>query len=107
MSQAQLFDNGPALTQDMHVLLELFENYRGIDIRQDFFGLHHVYHSVYTHPGKLPKTSWSEDRVLKAIRACEAAGLISDVGERRGCHWEITGAGVEARKAANRLVEVS
>lgn len=97
MNQQELFEN--PLTQDMYVLLQLFENYRGIDIRQDFFGLHHVYHSVYTHPGKLPKTSWSEQRVMKAIEACEAAELIADVGENRGVWWEITAKGREARKA--------
>lgn len=95
--QAEMFSK--PLAQDMYVLLQLFENYRGIDIRQDFTGLHHVYHSVYTNPGKLPKSSWSEARVLNAIEACEAAGLIADVGYNPGVWWEITKAGAEARKA--------
>lgn len=97
MNQQELLEK--PLAQDMYVLLQLFENYRGIDVRQDFFGLHHVYHSAYTHPGKLPKTSWSEPRVMKAIEACEAAELIADVGETPGVWWEITAKGRKARKA--------
>lgn len=99
MNQAQLFDDGPALTQDMYVILQLFTNWRGIDIAQDFEGLCHVYHSVHTHPDKLPKTSWSPARVLKAVEKCEAAGLVIYPETYTGHKYEITAKGLAARKA--------
>ncbi|GAA0840930.1 hypothetical protein GCM10009113_06680 [Marinobacter szutsaonensis] len=100
MRQTTLFGEDVLVTQDMHVLLQLFTNYRGIDIDQDFFGLSHVYHSVYTHPEKLPKSSWSETRVLNAIRKCEEAGLIAQKERCDGWKWKITERGTAARHSA-------
>ena len=73
MKQDQLFDQATQLTTDMHVILQLFTNYRGIDVAKDFFGLSHVYHSVHTHPEKLPKSSWSEAgfRRQRAAGCCQ------------------------------------
>ena len=87
----------------MHVILQLFTNYRGIDVAKDFFGLSHVYHSVHTHPEKLPKSSWSEARVLKAIRKCEEAGLIQYGEKETGHKWTITPEGIRARNEANAI----
>ncbi|MBB5321196.1 hypothetical protein [Marinobacter oulmenensis] len=100
MSQENLFDDGTPLTTDMHVILQLFTNYRGIDIRRDFEGLCHVYHSVHTHPDKLPKTSWSPARVLKAVQKCQAAGLVTYPETDTGHKYEITAKGIEARRTA-------
>lgn len=104
-NQANLFTNEVALTTDMYVLLQLFTNYRGIDIPQDFFGLSHVYHSVYTHPDKRPKTSWSEARVRKAIDACEEAGLIAYGNYHDGHKWMITERGLKARCTAFQIAQ--
>jgi|TARA_Y100001956_G_C4094384_1_gene174480 hypothetical protein len=103
MKQDQLFDQATQLTTDMHVILQLFTNYRGIDVAKDFFGLSHVYHSVHTHPEKLPKSSWSEARVLKAIRKCEEAGLIQYGEKETGHKWTITPEGIRARNEANAI----
>lgn len=100
MNQSPLFDQEEPITTDMRVILELFTNYRGIDIAQDFYDLCHVYHSVHTNPNKLPKTSWSETRVLKAIGKCEAAGLIEYGEKDTGHKWTITQKGIDARKSA-------
>lgn len=99
MNQAALFPEDVVLTTDMYVLLQLFTNCWGVDVPEDFHGLSHVYHSVHTHPDKRPKSSWSEARVLRAIDACEEAGLIAYRNTHTGHKWEITAKGLEARQA--------
>ncbi|WP_372986985.1 hypothetical protein [Marinobacter sp.] len=103
MKQSALFGEDVVLTTDMSVLLQLFTNYRGYDIAQDFFGLSHRYHSVFTHPDKLPKSSWSEARVLAAIRKCEEADLIVEREYNCGHRWTITTRGIAARRAAQSV----
>ena len=101
--QTNLFNDQPVLSTDMYVLLQLFTNHFGVDRPKDFYGLHHVYHSVHTHPDKLPKSSWSEAGVWRAIKACEQAGLIA-YGEKGADHkWTITQRGIEARRAADQI----
>lgn len=98
MKQSTLFGEDVLLTTDMLVTLQLFTNYRGMDIPQDFTGLSHTYHSVFTHPDKRPKSSWSEARVLAAIRKCEEADLISYGEHCCGHKWTITERGIAARR---------
>ena len=100
MRQNALFPEDVVMTTDMFVLLQLFTNYRDIDIAQDFHGLSHVYHSVYTQPDKIPKTSWSTERVMRAIEKCEEADLISYGETITGHKWTITEKGIAARRAA-------
>lgn len=96
LSQSEMFDK--PIEPDMFVILELFTNWRGIDVRKDFEDLCHVYHSVHTHPEKLPKTSWSPARVLRAVQKCEAAGLVIYPETVTGHKYEITNKGIEARR---------
>lgn len=103
MKQSALFGEDVVLTTDMFVLLQLFTHYRGHDIPKDFFGLSHRYHSVFTHPDKRPKSSWSEARVLAAIRKCEEADLIVEREYDCGHRWTITKRGVAARRAAQSV----
>lgn len=91
------------ITTDMFVLLQLFTNHFGNDVATDFHGLSHVYHSVHTHPDKIPKSSWSETRVLNAIRKCEEADLISYREHCDGHKWTITERGLAARAAAQHI----
>ena len=53
MIQNALFAEEQPITRDMHVMLQLFINWRGFDISQDFEGLSHVYHSVHIHRRKM------------------------------------------------------
>ncbi|WP_412535945.1 hypothetical protein [Marinobacter sp. MIT932201] len=103
MKQSALFGEDVVLTTDMFVLLQLFTHYRGHDIPKDFFGLSHTYHSVFTHPDKRPKSSWSEARVLAAIRKCEEADLISYKEYDCGHKWTITQRGISARREAHSV----
>lgn len=95
--QAEMFEK--PLEPDAYVILQLFINWRGIDIPQDFEDLCHVYHSVHTDPNKLPKTSWSRARVLRAVEQCQAAGLVIYREHHDGHKYELTKQGLEARKA--------
>lgn len=95
--QSEMF--AKPIEPDMQVILELFTNWRGVDVRKDFEDLCHVYHSVHTHPDRLPKTSWSPARVLKAVQKCEALGLVTYPETDTGHKYEITINGIEARRA--------
>lgn len=100
MNQTPLFDQAEPLTTDMHVLLQLFTNWRGIDVGQDWLDLLQVYHSVYEDPDKRPKTSWRPDRLRKALDKAEDLGLIADGRAEWGKDWMITAKGIQARQAA-------
>lgn len=90
MNQAELL-NKP-LSADVFTLLRLFENHRGIDVPQDWFDLKQHYHGALDQPGS--REVWSSPRLSRALEAAEDGGLI----EYRN-KWEITPAGIEARKA--------
>src|SRR5690554_7727348 len=89
MTQAELL-NKP-LAADVFTLLRLFENHRGIDAPQDWFDLKQHYYGAYDDPGS--REVWSSQRLSKAQDRAEAYGLVVYRSK-----WEITGAGIEARK---------
>lgn len=82
------------ISKDVHTLLCLFENHRGIDVPQGWSDLLQRYHSVYEDPDKRPKTSWRPERLRKALSEAEARGLIE---LQRSHNWTITNRGLEAR----------
>ena len=90
MNQAELLTR--PLDADVCTLLRLFENHRGIDAPQDWFDLQQHYHGAYDDPGS--RQVWSSQRLNGALDRAEADGLVVYRSK-----WEITPAGVEARKA--------
>lgn len=105
MSQADLFQQDPPapeveqggydpdspLSADVFTLLRLFENHRGIDRPQDWFDLKQRYHGAMDDPAS--REVWSAPRLSKALDHAEADGLVVYRDK-----WEITQAGIEARK---------
>lgn len=89
MTQAELLTR--PLDADVFTLLRLFENYRGIDVPQDWFDLKQHYHGALDDPAS--REVWSSQRLSRALDRAEAEGLI----EYRS-KWEITSTGIEARK---------
>ena|SRR5690554_5666620 len=90
MNQAELLIK--PMSPDTFTLLRLCENHRGIDVPQDWFDLKQNYHGALDDPES--RESWSSQRLSKALDVAEAEGLV--VYREK---WEITGAGLEARKA--------
>ena len=90
MNQAELLIK--PMSPDTFTLLRLFENHRGIDVPQDWFDLKQRYHGALDDPAS--RESWSSQRLSKALDVAEAEGLVVYRDK-----WEITPAGVEARKA--------
>lgn len=89
MNQAELITK--PLEDDTFTLLRLFENHRGIDQAQDWFDLKQRYHGALDDPAS--RESWSSSRLSKALDVADAGGLV-----RYREKWEITAAGLEARK---------
>tara|TARA_R100000789_G_scaffold74369_2_gene70079 strand:- start:757 stop:1053 length:297 start_codon:yes stop_codon:yes gene_type:complete len=90
MNQAELLTR--PLDADVFTLLRLFENHRGIDVAQDWFDLKQHYHGAYDDPAS--REAWSSQRLSRALDRAEAEGLVVYRNK-----WEITPAGIEARKA--------
>lgn len=97
-TQACLFDDEPRasetpspLTPDVFTLLRLFENYRGIDVPQDWFDLLQRYHGALDDPAS--RQSWSQARLRSTLDAAENDGLVV-----YRTKWEITPTGLEARR---------
>lgn len=88
--QAELF--AKPLTADVFTLLRLFENERGIDVPQDWYDLLQRYHGAFDEPAS--RSSWSPSRLRKVLDEADEAGLIVYRDK-----WEITAAGLQARKA--------
>ncbi|WP_421862466.1 hypothetical protein [Marinobacter adhaerens] len=88
--QAEMFSK--PLDPDVFTLLRLFENYRGIDVPQDWFDLKQHYHGALDDPAS--RESWSSQRLNKTLDQAEAMGLV--VYREK---WEITSQGLESRKA--------
>lgn len=88
--QAEMFDR--PLPEDTYTLLRLFENHRGIDVPQDWFDLKQHYHGALDDPKS--RESWSSARLNRALDDADARGLVVYRNK-----WEITAAGLEARKA--------
>lgn len=90
MSQEELLAR--PLDADVFTLMRLFENHRGIDVPQDWFDLKQHYHGAYDDPAS--REVRSSQRLSRALDSAEAEGLAVYRDK-----WEITPAGVEARKA--------
>lgn len=88
--QAEMFSK--PLAPDVFTLLRLFENYRGIDVPQDWFDLKQRYHGAIDDPSS--RECWTATRLNRALDEAESAGLIEYEHK-----WEITTKGLEARKA--------
>lgn len=88
--QAEMF--AKPLSPDVFTLLRLFENYRGIDVPQNWFDLKQRYHGALDDPAS--RECWTATRLNRALDVAEDAGLIK-YGEK----WEITAKGLDARKA--------
>lgn len=89
-SQAELFVK--PLDPDVFTLLRMFENHRGIDLPQSWDDLKQRYHGAYDDPSS--RVSWSNTRLCQALDKADHAGLVVYQDK-----WEITDAGLEARKA--------
>jgi len=94
MSQTELLEK--PLTPDVRVILQMFENHRGVDVTLDFDDLCQWYHSIYLEPRKRPKTSWPKTRVARALDAAVQAGYVER--EKPWQKWHITQAGQVARR---------
>ncbi|WP_417315626.1 hypothetical protein [Cycloclasticus pugetii] len=90
MSQVELLEK--PISADVFTLLRLFENYRGIDVPQDWFDLRQHYHGALDDPAS--RETWSPQRLSKVLDEAEAEGLV----EYRD-KWRITPKGAETRKA--------
>lgn len=97
-AQTCLFDDlnqqpiaAQAMDADVFTLLRLFENYRGIDVPQDWFDLLQRYHGALDDPAS--RQSWSQARLRSTLDAAEKDGLVV-----YRTKWEITPTGLEARR---------
>ena len=97
-AQTCLFDDlnqqpiaAQAMDADVFTLLRLFENYRGIDVPQDWFDLLQRYHGALDDPAS--RQSWSSARLRKTLDDAEALGLVVYRSK-----WEITADGLSARR---------